>query len=217
MKNSYITINKNSDNIEINAIINNQKLDKNVVKSDVEKILKLQKRIGKKKNIKVITDLNLDNLNITNNEELNLIASLKACQINNKDEKMEYIYMAACKYLDNEFRNNNVCEFCDDVCLAKRRIGQKNGCCYQFSDKFLGLPMLNNFKPCKYNENKACEADCLGCKLYCCDFVVKKGYKYTVFNVPLINYYFNLIQKVIIKLKVYTHKDEVLKLLKKFN
>ncbi len=44
--------------------------------------------------------------------------------------------MSACKYLDTEFINNNICEFSNDICLGKKKkYNMKNGCCHEYKMK----------------------------------------------------------------------------------
>ena len=205
-KNSYLKITKLKNNIE--------KVNKIVLERDVKALSKISKT---NKKINIITNIDLNENNISNNDLFNLIVSLNVCKIKNKYKRLEYIYDSACRYLDNEFKSNNICGFENDICDANRKCNIKNGCCRRFANKIFGLPIKNEFIDCKYQKDKKCIADCLGCKLFCCDIIIEKGYKFTTYNVPLIRYYFNFIQKIIIKTKVFTPKEEILKILKIFN
>lgn len=214
-KNSYLKIIKTKYNIKIIVDIDNlEKINKEILERDVKTLSKISK-INKK--INIVTNIDLNENNINDNNLFNFIVSLNVCKIKDKNKKLEYIYDSACKYLDLEFKNNNICGFKNDVCEANKNCNIKNGCCRQFSNKIFGLPIKNEFIECKYLKNKKCIANCLGCKLFCCDIIIKKGYKYTTNNVLLIKYYFNFIQKIIIKTKVFTPKEKILKILKIFN
>ncbi len=216
MKNSYLTINEQKNKYEINANISDTVLDDGKLNASVKQIVKLlRKNNFKKKEIVINTNLNLDNFDKIDNKHFTLISALNSCKIQDKDKRLEYIYMAACKYLDNDFQNNNICEFCDDVCLGKKKYNMKNGCCHEATLK--NVFFFKDFPLCRYLKDKRCIADCLGCKIFTCNDVRKKGFKYTYYNIPLVRYFFNFIQKIIIRFSVFTHKDTVLKRLKAFN
>lgn len=209
--NTYLTIHEQKDkmeiitNIEANENINKDKLNATI--KQISKLIKKNKR--KKKEVVINTDLDLEKDERKDNQMLTLISALNACKIKDKKQRIEYIYMSACKYLDNEFMNKNICEFKDDVCLGKRKYNIKNGCCHEFKMKNILYP--KDLSLCRYQKDKHCTADCLGCKVFVCDEVRKKGYKYTYYNVPLIRYFFNIKQKIIIRCSVFTHKDRILK------
>lgn len=213
---SYLTINEFKDRIEICANIKDEKLEEKKINASVKKIVKLIKRNNiKKKDIIIDTDLDLEKDERGDNKKLTLISALNACKIKDKNKRLEYIYMAACKYLDNEFRNKNICEFCNDICLGKKKYNIKNGCCHEF--KLKNIFYSRNLPLCRYQKEGICTADCLGCKLFACDAVHKKGFKYTYYNVALVRYFFNFGQKIMIRCSVFTHKDKILKKLRLFN
>ena len=70
---------------------------------------------------------------------------------------------------------------------------------------------------CIYQKNGVCTTANLGCKLFACDEVHKKGYNFTYYNVALVRYFFNLGQKIIIRCTLFSHKDKVLKRLRLLN
>lgn len=224
MEESYLTINKFKDRIEISANIQDKQLNEKKVNSSVKQIAKLLKRNNfKKKNIIINTNLDLEKDEKEDNQRFTLISALNACKIKDKNDRLKYVYMAACKYLDNEYLGKNICEFCDDVCVAKRKYVKngncpdslKDGCCHEF--KLKNLFSSKDVPRCRYQQNRHCVADCLGCKLFACDAVHKKGIKYTYFNVALVRYFFNLGQKAIIRCSVFKPKDVVLRRLKYIN
>lgn len=216
MKKNYLIINEFKDRIEIQAYFKNEELKEKKVNASVKQIVKLIKRNNiKKKDVIIYTDLDLEKDEREDNKRLSLISALNACKIKNKNERLEYIYMASCKYLDNEYILKNICEFCNDICLGKKKYKVKNGCCHEF--KLKNIFYSKNLPLCRYQKDKRCVADCLGCKLFACDAVRKKGIKYTYYNVPLVRYFFNFAQKIVIRCSVFTHKDKVLKRLRFFN
>ena len=215
--NTYLTIYEKKEKVEIITNIKaNENIDKDKLNATIKKISKLIKKNKRnKKEIIINTDLDLEKDETKDNQKLTLISALNACKIQDKKQRIEYIYMSACKYLDNEFINKNICEFKNNVCLGKRKYNMKNGCCHEFKMKNILCP--KNLPLCKYQKDKHCTADCLGCKVFVCDEVRKKGYKYTYYNVPLIRYFFNIKQKIIIRCSVFTHKDRILKKLSFFD
>lgn len=52
--------------------------------------------------------------------------------------------------------------------------------------------------------------------MFMCDEINKKGYNFTVYNVLLIRYFFNAIQKIIIKTSVFQTKENIMRKLLKF-
>lgn len=46
--------------------------------------------------------------------------ALKALEITDKKEQYTLIYENVCNYLDNQFRENNICDFKNDKCIANR-------------------------------------------------------------------------------------------------
>lgn len=217
--NSYCNIEKNNQKIKIIVNVGNEELDNILTENTIKQISKITRKYSSKKEIEIITDLDLNSLYKEDNLRWSIVSSLNIAKIKNKTERLYKAYDAACKYLDNEFVNRNLCEFENDVCIEKKCTNVKNGCCHQFQHKYFG-PLLESqpLTLCRYQKDKHCTADCLGCKLFVCNTIKdKKGVEYTTFNVPIIKYYFNIIQKVIIKCVVFTHKDDVLKTLKRFS
>ena len=216
MKKNYLKINESKDSIEIQVYLENQELEEKKLNASMKQIVKIIKRNNrKKKEIMIDTDLDLEKDEKKDNKRLSLIAALNACKIKDKNERLEYIYMAACKYLDNEYIEKNICEFCNDICLGKKKYNVKNGCCHEFKLKNIFYP--KNLPLCQYQKEGKCIANCLGCKLFACDEVRKKGVKLTYYNVPLVRYFFNFAQKIMIRFSLFTHKDTVLKRLRLFN
>ena len=217
--NSYSNIEKTKEKIKIIVNVGNEKLDNILTENTIKQISKITKKYSSKKEIEIITDLDLNSLYKNDNLRWSLVSCLNIAKIKDKTERLYKAYDASCKYLDNEFVNKNLCEFKNDVCLEKSCYDVKNGCCHQFKNKIFGAVLESQPEIlCRFQKDKHCTADCLGCKLFVCNTIkYKKGVHYTTFNVPIIKYYFNIIQKILIKCIVFTHKDDVLKVLKRFS
>ena len=56
-----------------------------------------------------------------------------------------------------------------------------------------------------------CGAKCISCKLFTCDYLEKKGIKFRIKDILLLNVFFNPLQKYFIKYMVYTPKEKILK------
>lgn len=223
---SYVKINKSKNKVEITAQIEDKVLDKNRVNATVKQVSKFLKRTNlKNKEIIINTNLDLNKDEKEDNQKLTLTSVLNACKIKDKNERLEYIYMAACKYLDNEYLGKNICEFCDDVCFEKRKYLKegccyeniRDGCCHRLTLKYLLSPKKTIIPRCIYQKDGVCTNINLGCKLFACKGVRDKGFKYTYYNVALVRYFFNIIQKAIIRCSVFEHQDKVLKRIKSFN
>ena len=130
--------------------------------------------------------------------------------INNKKEKIEKIYDDVCDYLDEVVVKSNACGFDKDICEAKRKTGADMGCCHHFKNKVFGIFYEKRPVLCEYQENKRCIAKCITCKMYMCDYMVKKGYKFTCYNIYLLRYYFNFFQKLVITMSFFTKKDKII-------
>ena len=70
---------------------------------------------------------------------------------------------------------------------------------------------------CEYQKDKCCIAKCITCKMYMCDTLKKKGYKYTTSNVILIKRYFNPLQQLIIITSFFKTKEKIMKSLMFFS
>lgn len=135
------------------------------------------------------------------------------CLLNyiNKKEKYNYLYDCICKYLDDRVVKTNVCGFKDDKCIVKRNTNVKDGCCHHFNNIYCGLLYEKKMHLCEHQVNKKCKAQCISCKMYMCDTLRRKGYKFTPSNVILVKRYFNPIQKVIIMTTFYRTKEQIMK------
>lgn len=200
---------KNTNNI---AFI----IDCKEIKKTKNKILKKIKKIREQKQFsqfEIIVD------NYDENEEKNIMDIIRAIKIEMLDtieKRYNYIYDTVCNYLDKEFICKNICDFENNRCIAKRDYNITCGCCRHIKNKKL-LLISNKFVECEYLKNKQCTAQCLTCKLFTCDYIIKhKKIKYRIRNIFLLNYYFNPIQKLIILTSYFTTKDEIIKRLLKW-
>ena len=68
---------------------------------------------------------------------------------------------------------------------------------------------------CEYlnKENYTCDAKCIGCKLFTCNYLEKKGVKFRIKDILVLHVFFNPIQKFIIKYLLFKPKDKILKIL----
>lgn len=136
--------------------------------------------------------------------------------LDNKKLKIQYIYDHVCNYLDEEFIKNNYCDFKNDVCVSKRSGTCPNkvtmGCCHRFIHP---LTMSGKLVLCKYFDinKKQCKTKCMTCKFFTCDTIRKK---FRMSEFPLLNYFFNPIQKFIIKISYFTSKEKILSRLYRF-
>ena len=185
---------------EIDNDTNVKKIIKNFQKI-VKKIHKRKFELGIKKEDKnIIGEVIIKGDNEKNKE---IIKCIKAILINEKEKRIEYIYDQVCRDLDEEFEKNNYCDFKDDICKAKRNCKEKTtmGCCHR-------ILMSGGLQECPYLINKRCATQCITCKLFTCDAI---NVKFKLRDIPLIQYFFNPIQKLIVKISFFTKKEEIIK------
>jgi len=232
--NYYLNIANYNDNeltdiedLKINNILKKQKLllkiDFNKLKKEeykkiLKKLLRIRKIISKTKvniGIKEESKILLGYiLNFQENDELqkDFIAGINAIFYNTRYERYNYIYDTVCDYLDGYFYGKNLCDFKDNKCGEKRNTTSLNGCCNHYKNKLLGP--LTKFVPCEHlKEDHTCGAKCIGCKLFTCDYLEKKGVKFRIRDILLLDTFFNPLQKYFIKYMVFTPKEKVIKTL----
>ncbi len=144
----------------------------------------------------------------------NIVTSINALKINNKNERIEFLYTETCRLLDEQFIENNLCGFKNNKCFAKKDTNRTMGCCHHYDNKKIGVIWQKELKLCEYQKDKHCTADCITCKMFVCDEIKKKGFYFTVNNVLTIKHFFNQTQKLIIKISFFTQKEKILKRLK---
>lgn len=172
--------------------------------------MKMKKKFGlvedKKKIVVYIINFNENDLT-----QKDLISAINAIFYNTKYERYNYIYDTVCDYLDSYFCGKNLCDFQNNKCGEKRNTSCTNGCCHHFKHKALGP--LSKLVLCEYlnKENYTCDAKCLSCKLFTCDYLENKGIKFKIKDILLLDVFFNPLQKYFIKYMVFTPKEKILK------
>lgn len=136
--------------------------------------------------------------------------------IKNKQERLKFVYQKACIYLNREIVDKNICGFANDKCIVKANTDCTMGCCHHYPHKRTGIFRNEKLQLCEYQINGTCIANCITCKMYMCPEMEKKGYRYNVFNVPLINCFFNTIQKLILSVSFFTTEENIMKMIIKF-
>lgn len=137
--------------------------------------------------------------------ELEVVVNM--AQIKGKRSRIEYIYDKSCEYLDNECRRLNYCDFKNDVCIAKRNPcrgkEKKMGCCYHVK-----LFSFKESKMCEYlSKDGSCSAKCFACKLFTCDAIKEK---YRIRDITYADCFFNLLQKLVIRVSILTPRDKII-------
>lgn len=135
----------------------------------------------------------------------------KILQIKDIKERYSYLYDLLCDYLDNEFKEKNICGFSNNICkrcldLKNRNIQKDsyfNGCCHRFLDG-------SNCKQLDLNTGR-CKVRNLSCKLFTCNYLKKKGYKFSLKDIYLSRYFFNLRQRYYLDSAFFLSKEELLK------
>lgn len=147
-----------------------------------------------------------DNLNIKNIKIEDLIDSTKAEMYRAKKQRYDYIYDKTCNILDTEFYIKNLCDFKDNKCIEKRNTNVICGCCRHYKNLF-----SKQLVKCKYLKNKRCSAKCITCKMFTCNTLQKRGIKFRIKDFYFLNYYFNPMQKFIVKYSFFTEKKKIIK------
>lgn len=155
------------------------------------------------------------NFDENNMKHKDFISGINAIFYKTRYERYNYIYDTVCNYLDSFFYGKNLCDFKNNKCGEKRNTTSTTGCCHHFKHKALGP--LSKLVLCEYlnKENYTCDAKCLPCKLFTCDYLESKGVKFKIKDILLLDVFFNPIQKYFIKYMVFTPKDKILKRLMK--
>lgn len=187
-------------------------------KKSLKKLLYLKKtltkeQIGELEENRTIIGYLL-NYDKTNKLQNDFILGINAIFFNTRYERYNYIYDTVCDYLDNFFYGKNLCDFKDNKCGEKRSVNSDSyvGCCHHYKNKLLGPIIPKNLTLCEHlKEDYTCGAKCLGCKLFTCDYLEKKGVKFKIKDILLLNVFFNPLQKYFIKTMVFTPKEQIIK------
>lgn len=176
-----------------------------------QKLSKRNVEIGIKEESKILLGYIL-NYNEKSKEQKEFISAIDAIFYNTRFERYNYIYDTVCDYLDSYFYGKNLCDFKNNKCGEKRNTDSTIGCCRHYKNKLLGPLLTNNLIPCEHlKEDYTCGAKCLGCKLFTCDYLVKKGIKFRIKDILLLDVFFNPLQKYFIKTMVFTPKEKIIK------
>lgn len=154
-----------------------------------------------------IIGLNYQGKTIFNDKEFihelkDIPSIITTLNIKNKRKRYEYIYDVVCNYIDNEFKENNYCDFINNQCIYYRNQTNKehiNGCCFSYKKGLL----------CEYFNN-GCTIKSMGCKFHVCKYLKKQGITFKIDDFPLLKYFFNTRQKVILRFSFFTDKEEVI-------
>ena len=158
---------------------------------------------------------NVENGDFKNNLYFSIVSSLQAMMIKDKKERLNFVYKKACIYLDREIVERNLCGFYNDKCIVKKDTDCTMGCCHHYPHKRTGIFRNEKLQLCEFQINKKCNVNCITCKMYMCPEMEKKGYRYNVFNVPLIKCFFNIIQKLILSISFFSTEEDIMKLVNK--
>lgn len=172
-------------------------------------ILKSKIEIGIQKDSKKLLGYVI-NYDENNKRQNDFILAINAIFYNTRYERYNYIYDTVCNYLDSYFYGKDLCDFQNNKCGEKRNTSSLTGCCHHFRIKCLGP--LTKLVLCEYlKEDYTCGAKCISCKLFTCDYLEKKGIKFRIKDILLLNVFFNPLQKYFIKYMVFTLKDKIIK------
>lgn len=205
--------------IKIKKLILNIDLKK-ITKKQYKKVLKKLlyiKEIASKINVEMGTFENnkkiigyLINFDSKNQDQNDFIQAINAIFYNTRYERYNYIYDTVCNYLDNYFYGKNLCDFKNNKCGEKINTSSTTGCCHHYKNKWFGP--LSKLVLCEHlKEDYTCDAKCISCKLFTCDYLEKKGIKFRIKDILLLNVFFNPIQKYFIKYMVFTPKEKIIK------
>ncbi len=150
-------------------------------------------------------------------EKNNIIDSLEIPKesIFNKRERITYLYDDIFSYLDDIWKKNNPCKFCNNKCIASvkgRTSHKENGCCYSFNYSKNPLKLIENVKVCEYlGENKSCMTQNLSCKLFVCRYLRKNNlFDINLNNIFLIQAFFSKHKQLVLKENYFVSKEELI-------
>lgn len=144
-----------------------------------------------------------------NKKHNDFISAINAALYPSRYARYNYIYDTVCDYLDSCFYGKNLCDFQDNKCGEKKNTSSTWGCCRHYKYKLLGP--LSKFVLCEHlQEDYSCDAKCISCKLFTCDYLRKKGVQFKIKDILLLDIFFNSLQKYFIKYMVFTPKEKII-------
>lgn len=210
-----------AEDILINKVLdvrNNNYVKKYIVDSKKYKLYKLIKKLNK-----IITNNNLKNIKylIQYDEEdilkynfvlKELKVALEVIQEENQEKKILHLYDYFSDYLDDEFKNYNLCNFKNNQCFAQYDRNNKfkfpyteyNGCCYDVRNKV----QCNNLDTASCGK---CKIKSLSCKLLICGYLRSKGINYSIYDSLLTKSFLKLQQKLDCVWEFYVDEKEMIK------
>ncbi|MBQ9833722.1 MAG: hypothetical protein IJO33_00835 [Bacilli bacterium] len=115
-----------------------------------------------------------------------LINILKILNASTKYERLNIVYDISCDYLDNEFRNKNLCGFKNDMCECNRnkpKDKQVYSCCTGTTTRILCDKFDKKLKTCKIKS--------ISCKLFVCPYLrFQKKIKFPIKKIPYLHYFY---------------------------
>ena len=168
-------------------------LEKNQYKKIIKNLLHIKNKITRRKITIGKQEENstkkllgyVRNYDNNDKEQKLFIQSVSAIFYNTRFERYNYIYDTVCDYLDSFFYGKNLCDFKNNQCGEKRNTSSLT--------------------------DHTCGAKCIGCKLFTCDYLRKKGVQFKIKDILLLDAFFNPLQKYFIKTMVFTPKEKIVK------
>lgn len=133
----------------------------------------------------------------------------KILAISDKEERYNYLYDLICDYLDNEFKEKNICGFNCGICKRRKDMMERNikketykdGCCYGYKKG----------EVCEYLiPGKGCSIKNIACKTFTCFYLRKQGYHFKLNDIYLARYFFNYRQKYYMENTYFVDKDVIM-------
>ena len=121
--------------------------------------------------------------------------AIEALNIKKRNKRIEFTYDAICKLLDDYYKDENICHFCNNKCQVQTGNSLKytNGCC----------------RLCKHQSSKGCTTANITCKLFYCD-VVKKQRKIMTYSDIKLFRIFSLRQRIMCLYNFFASREQFL-------
>lgn len=132
----------------------------------------------------------------TNSNDIQDLIIVNALNIKNRKKRTTYIYDSACEYIDNYYKNENICGFKNCQCYIKqvKNNDLKYGCC----------------RKCMYVSDKGCTTKNLACKLFNCSAVYCRRKTITYKDLKILKV-LSLRQRLVVKSDYFCLREDVLK------